>query len=171
MKRVVIFLGAMLLATVLLPSGLTPPLAASATTTYSFNLDPPNTAKAEGGATIRVTGSGTFTFDTEGAGSVVASGSFTEFNKNGSVFARGTWQATAFTSFWAFGGPNPGIQGGQLKITVTLFPDGGPPVTGVSMIVNCRVFASVVGFTEEEGTADGVFTERTGGATLFHLDN
>jgi len=164
MKRVVIFLGAMLLATVLLPSRLVSPVAASATT-YSFNLVGPNTAENQFGRTIRVTGSGTF--DT-GANSVVASGSFTTFLANGSRFHSGTWQATAFTSFDAFGGPNPGLQGGVLEITVTLFRDDGASITGLPMIVTC-VIHSPGGF--EEGTTVGDFTEKTGGTTLFHLDD
>src|SRR5438093_10240987 len=53
MKRVVIFLGAMLLAAVLLP-------VAASGTTYSFSLGPPNTAENFLSRTIRVTGSGTF---------------------------------------------------------------------------------------------------------------
>jgi len=166
MKRVVVFLGAILLAAIFLPSRLAPTAAAGATA-YSFNLDPPNTAVNQFGRTIRVAGSGTF--DT-GANSVVASGSFTTFLANGSRFHSGTWQATAFNSFVAFGGPNPGIQGGVLKITVTLFPDGGAPITGLPMSVTCRVNAPS-GFTGDEGTTVGDFTEKTGGRTLFHLDN
>jgi len=165
MKRVVIFLGTMLLAAVLLPSGLALAVAASATM-YSFNLDPPNTTENSSGETIRLTGSGTF--DTGGGGSVVASGSFTHFNSAGAVVARGTWQATAFNGFNAFGGPNPGTQGGVLDITVTLFPNGGAPVTGVPMEVTC-VVNSPGGF--EEGTTVGDFTEKTGGTTLFHLQD
>jgi len=160
MRRVVISLGAMLLATVLLPS------RASATT-YSFNLGPPNTAENFLGRTIRVTGSGTF--DT-GAKSVVASGSFTTFFANGSRIHSGTWQATAFTSFDPFGGPNPGLQGGVLKITITLFPDDAPPITGLPMTVTCLVNAPS-GFTEDEGTTVADFTEKTGGRTLFHLQD
>ena len=161
MKRVVIFLGAMLLAAVLLP-------VAASGTTYSFSLGPPNTAENPLGRTIRVTGSGSFDTD---ASSVVASGSFTTFFANGSRIHSGTWQATAFSSFRAFGGPNPGIQGGVLEITVTLFPDGGAPITGLPMIVTCVVNAPS-GFTEEdEGTTVADFTEKTGGRTLFHLQN
>ncbi len=166
MRRVVIFLGAMLLAALLLSSRLSPPVAARATA-YSFNLIGPNTAENPFGRTIRVTGSGTF--DT-GAKSVVASGSFTTFLANGSRFRSGTWQATAFTSFAPFGGPNPGTQGGVLKITITLFPDGIAPITGLPMIVTCLVNAPT-GFTGDEGTTVGDFTEKTGGHTLFHLDN
>ncbi len=166
MKRIVVFLGAMLLAAIFLPLRIAPPAAASSTM-YSFNLITPNTAENQFGRTIRVTGSGTF--DT-GGNSVAASGSYTTFLANGSRFHSGTWQATAFISFVPFGGPNPGTQGGVLKITVTLFPEGGSPITGLPMSVTCRVNAPS-GFTGDEGTTVGDFTEKTDGNTLFHLDN
>ncbi len=155
MRRVAIFLGAMLVASIFLPSRLAPPVAASATA-YSFNLIRPNTAENSLGRTIRVTGSGNFD---SGASSVVASGSFTTFFANGARIHSGTWQATAFTSFHPFGGPNPGTQGGFLKITVTLFPDGAVPITGLPMTVTCRVNAPA-GFTEEEGTTVADFRDK-----------
>jgi hypothetical protein len=140
--------------------------AASATTTYSFQLTGPNTAVNPGnGDMIRVTGSGTF--DTS-AHTVVASGSFTHRTSTGMLVARGVWAATAFVGFDSFGGPNNGIQGGVLDITATLFPDGGTPHTGVPIEVVCVVNAPA-GFTEEEGTSVGAFTDHTGGTTLFHL--
>jgi hypothetical protein len=156
------------LLAILMSSAWTGPAAAS-TTTYSFNLIGPNTAMASSapfaGDTIRVTGSGTFN---TAAKTVSASGSFTHIKAEGTVFARGTWRATSFTSFTAFGGPNPGIQGGVLWITVTLFPNGGAPHPGFAMSVTCLVNAPS-GFTGDEGTTVGPFTEKTGGNTLFHL--
>jgi len=141
-------------------------LQATAATSWTFNLISPNTAKAESGPftgdTIRVTGSGAF-----GTGSIVGDGSFTHIKADGTVFARGVWQATGFGSFTPFGGPSPGAQGGQLRLTVTLLPDGGSPVAGVPMSLTCLVNAPA-GFTEEEGTTVGAFTEKTGGKTLFH---
>jgi hypothetical protein len=128
-----------------------------------FTLQKPNTAvNPRTGETISTTGAGSFN-----AGGIVASGSFTHFNAAGSVVARGTWAATGSTSFVRFGGPNPGVEGGQLTFSATLFPDGGSPVTGVPVIVTCRVNAPS-GFTDEEGTTVGAFTEHTGGTTLFH---
>ena len=142
--------------------------AASASTAYSFNLHVPNTAvNPDNGDIIRVTGSGTF--DTS-ADAVVASGSFTHTHSNGALVARGVWVATGFSSFDAFGGPSPGFQGGVLEITATLLPAGGAPVTGVPITVNCLINAPG-GFTGDEGTAVGAFTERTGGATFFHLNS
>src|SRR5262249_11418392 len=149
-----------------LSSHLTPPVAAEATT-YGFNLIHPNTAENPLGRTIRVTGSGTF--DT-GAKSVAASGSFTTFLADGSRFRSGTWQATAFISFNPFGGPDPGTQGGLLKLTITLFPDGFASIPGLPMTVTCRINAPT-GFTGDEGTTIADFTEKTGGNTLFHLEN
>jgi hypothetical protein len=137
--------------------------AVSSSDPTGFELAKPNTAvNPSTGETIRTTGSGSFN-----AGSIVASGSFTHFNAAGSVVARGTWAATGFTSFVGFGGPHPGFEGGQLKFSATLFPDGGSPVTGVPVSVTCRVNAPS-GFTDEEGTTVGAFTEKTGGTTLFN---
>ncbi len=140
------------------------PAIQASSPTYSFNLDPPNKAMDSSGNTIRVTGSGNFD---PAAATVVASGSFTEFDASGAVVARGTWRATQFVSFVAFGGPHPGIFGGVLQLTVTLSPKGGPPQTDVPMSITCVVFAPP---GNEEGTTVGDFTEKSGGTTLFHLN-
>lgn len=142
--------------------------ASASSTAYTFNLLGPNTAEALSGDfagdTIRLTGSGAF--DTA-AQTVVASGSFTHIKADGSVFARGTWQATAFTNFASFGGKNNGQQGGELDIVVTLFPVGGTSNPGLAMTVTCELGNVPPG--TEEGTSLGVFTEKTGGFTLMHL--
>jgi hypothetical protein len=133
----------------------------------SFNLISPNTARnPTTGDIIRTTGSGSFDAT---ARTILASGSFTHFRANGSVVARGTWAATAFTSFWRFGGPNPGTQGGVLVFAATLFPVGGSPVPGLPVTVTCLV-KKPSGFTGEEGTTVGAFTDKTDGMTLFHLN-
>jgi hypothetical protein len=142
------------------------PAAFAAATPNSFNLIKPNTSTAPSGDTIRVTGSGTF--DTT-AKSIVASGSFTHTDSTGAIVARGTWMATGFTSFKSFGGPNPGTQGGVLWFTATLFPDGGAPHLGILMSITCLVGLGP-GHGFEEGTTVGVFTDVTGGTTLFHID-
>ena len=167
MKRVVVFLGAILLVATLLPSRLAPPIAASGTT-FSFNLIGPNTAvNSSVGETIGVTGAGTFD---PGAGTVEASGAFIVFNSAGAEVTLGNWKATAFNGFNAFGGPNPGTQGGVLEITATFFPNNGGALKGVPMSVTCLVNAPS-GFTEDEGTTIADFTEKTGGTTLFHLED
>ncbi len=154
----------LLLCLIVLPFALAATVATASSTGFSFSLTGPNFAENPStGDTIRVTGSGTFD---PSAGTVTASGSFTHFLSDGSVFARGTWVATGFTSFTGFGGPNNGHQGGVLAITVTLFPDGGAPVTGVPMTITCVVNAPAG--TEEGTTVDG-FTEKTGGLTLMHV--
>jgi hypothetical protein len=140
--------------------------AAASDATFSFNLIGPNITAAPDGATLRTTGSGSFE---AGAGTIVASGSFTHFLANGTVFAKGTWKATAFVSFRAFGGPNAGTQGGLLQLIVALFPDGGAAVTELPMSITCRVNAPT-GFTEEEGVTLASFTDKVRGATLFHLN-
>src|SRR6266566_5062105 len=129
------------------------PVAEAANQTYGFNLVGPQITSAASGASVRTTGS------------------FAQFNADGSVAARGTWVATGFVSFIAFGGPTPGIQGGVLQITVTLFFQGGGQQTDVPMTVTCLVNAPS-GFTGDEGITLGVFTHSIPfghSHTLFHL--
>ncbi len=141
--------------------------AAAGSTTYTFTLMGPNTALAPSGPhagdTIRVTGSGTFE---PAAGTIVASGSFTHVNADGTVHERGTWQASGLTGFTGFGGPSPGRQGGVLWLVVTHFPNGEAPHPGIAMRVTSAINAppGVV-----EGTTVGGFTVKTGGKARFHL--
>lgn len=147
-----------------------PPRATAAQPTGGFVLSPPNTARDLGtGNTIRVAGSGSF----EDGGTVVAHGSFTRFNDTGAVIDKGTWEATDFVDFISFGGPNPGLQGGELDLKVTLFPKGGAPEPDTDMNVFCCIAAVPPCFTllpvRAEGTTVGSFTVKTGGVTLFNL--
>jgi hypothetical protein len=112
-----------------------------------------------------MTGSGTF--DTT-VRTVTAGGSFTLFDADGSAISRGTWTATAFGSFDSQGGLSDGLQGGVLKITITLLPKSGSPVTGVAMSVTCP-FESGAFDEDDDGTTVGDFTKVTGGLTVFHL--
>ncbi len=167
MKKLAMYLSVTLLATVLSTLALASPTA-NTDPTYSFTLNGPQAAADPNtGNTILVTGSGSF--DTADSGTVIGSGSFTIFNSGGAVISRGTWKATSFVSFDSFGGFNPGIQGGVLNITVTLSPNAGAPVTGVSMTVTCRVKAPP-NFTGAEGITLGSFTHTIAGHTLFHLN-
>ena len=146
---------------------LATPAAVAANTTVSFELDGPQiTANPSTGGKIATTGAGSFD---PSAKRVVASGSFAEFNPNGSVAASGRWVATGFVSFMLFGGPNPGTQGGTLQITITLFVHGGAPQTDVPMTVNCLIDAPS-GFSGAEGDTIGDFTDSVRGHTLFHLN-
>ncbi len=147
-----------------------PPRATAAQPTGGYVLSPPNTAENPAtGNTIRVAGSGSF--NAEG-GTVVASGAFRRFTPAGAVIDKGTWEATDFVNFVSFGGPNPGFQGGELSLAVTLFPKGGDPEPGTPMNVFCCIRAdppcSTLPF-RAEGTTVGSFTEKTGGVTLFNL--
>jgi hypothetical protein len=142
-------------------------LATAADLTYSFSFFGPQVNSAPSGPfagdTIRVTGSGSFD---PGAATVVAGGSFTVSDpSSGAIVQRGTWKATAFGSFQAFGGPKSGIQGGTLQITVTM-----GSMTDVSMTVNCLI-AAPAGFPGAEGIVIGDFTQVVRGATLFHLND
>src|SRR5260370_33556419 len=104
--------------------------ATAADLTYSFSFFGPQVSSAPSGAfagdIIQVTGSGSFD---PGAATVVAGGSFTVSQPSGSVVQRGTWKATAFDSFQAFGRPRAGFQGGTVQITVTMVLNGGSPGT------------------------------------------
>ncbi len=149
---------------VVFPFAFAAATATASATGFSFNFEGPVLVENPiTGDTLRLTGAGTFN---PTAGAVAASGSFTHFLSDGSVFRRGTWAATGFTSFTGFGGPNNGLQGGVLALTVTLFPDGGAPVTGVPMTITCMIFAPPG--TEEGVTLDG-FTELTSGTSVMHV--
>jgi hypothetical protein len=167
-KRVPVWL-AILLATTLLTLAAAS-AAVAKDVTYSFSLLGPQTA-TNGTQTIAVTGAGSFD---PTAATVVASGTFEiTNNSNGAVVSAGTWKATAFNSFCSRGGIS-GEQGGVLVITVTLFPKGGEPITGVTLTVNCLI-GSGCSAVAEGVTVTGVagfsdFTDVMRGATLFHLN-
>lgn len=141
--------------------------AAASGTNFGFNLVGPQSTMAVSepiaGDTLVTTGSGSFDTSTD---AIVASGSFTHIKANGTVFDKGTWQATSFVSFAAFGGPNPGLQGGELKFQANFLPDRGAPSTRLVTVV-CRINAPS-GFTASKGVTVGLFTNVTRGATLFH---
>ena len=167
MRKFGISVSVTLLAAVLSTLAIASPTG-STDPTYSFNFTGPSTAEDPSTLnTIQLTGSGSF--DTADSGTVIGSGSFTIFNSGGAVISRGTWKATGFVSFCSRGGPNPGLQGGVLVITVSL--NGGAPV---NMTVNCRVKGPSVPDNPcspgPEGVAVGNFTNITGGHTLFHLN-
>ncbi len=153
-----------LLGLVVCPFAFAAATATASATGFSFNFEGPALVENPSTSdTLRLTGAGTFN---PTAGTVTASGSFTHFLSDGSVFRRGTWAATGFSSFTGFGGPNNGLQGGILAITVTLFPDGGAPVTGMPMTITCMISAPPG--VEEGVTLDG-FTELTSGTTVMHV--
>ncbi len=169
MKKFLSMLLSVFLVTALPLVALAQP-APAADPTYGFSFFGPQVSSSPSGPfagdTVRVTGSGSFD---PGAATVVASGSFTISDPSGSVVQRGTWKATAFGGFQAFGGPRPGFQGGALQITVTVFFNGGPQLTGISMTVICLIAAPPG--TGAEGITIGEFTQVVRGATLFHLND
>ena len=134
--------------------------------TWTFNLAKGCTSQNAAGETIRTTGEGAFD---PGAGAVAGSGSYSLRNAQGKVTVHGSWSATAFGSFTSDGGLNNGLQGGILNITVTLYPDGGAPQSGVLMTVICPF---VNGAPDEAGDATlvGDFTTRIDGETVFHIE-
>ena len=96
MKKItIVSLTALLLVATLVTLVPAPAVAASGTA-FSFTLTGPSTSEDPStGDTIRVTGSGSFDTDT---GSVTGGGSFTHFNVDGSVFAKGTWVASELSA-------------------------------------------------------------------------
>ena len=157
--------------TILIATVSTLPLvlpAAASGTSFGFTLVGPQSTEGTGvvdGDTLQTTGSGSFDIST---GTIVASGSFTHIKADGTVFDKGTWQANSFVNFTGFGGPNPGLQGGELKFQATFSPNGGTPSTRMVTIV-CLINAPA-GFTAHEGVTVGLFTDVTRGATLFHAN-
>ncbi|HET8922204.1 MAG TPA: hypothetical protein VFN26_04320 [Candidatus Acidoferrum sp.] len=166
MKKLVLFAFLTMLVVTLSTFPLVLPAVASGTI-FGFNLVGPQSTMAVSGPiagdTLQTTGSGSFDTST---GTIVASGSFTHIKADGTVFDKGAWQANSFVSFTAFGGPNPGLQGGELKFQATFSPNGGTPSTRMVTVV-CRINAPA-GFTAHEGVTVGLFTDVTRGATLFH---
>ncbi len=138
--------------------------------TYSFDLTGPQTNKDPNtNHTIALTGAGSFD---PSATTVVASGTFAIFSSSGSPLSFGTWKATGFDSFCPRGGPSSGVQGGVLVITVTFFPHGAEPITGVTITVNCLVGTGCSPGAEGVTVTGSVgnFTDVVHGRTLFHLN-
>jgi hypothetical protein len=135
---------------------------------YGFTLVGPNTARnPETGATITLTGTGTFE---DFLGVVSAKGVFTQNDAQGKVLAKGSWVATAFDSFESDGGLNNGAQGGTLKLEVTLFPKGGAPIAAGTMTIVCPLEEGADELDEEhDGTTVGDYSEIVGGITAFRL--
>jgi len=141
------------------------PLAAAHGAVYGFELGPRNTTQNASGDTISTTGAGRF--DT-GLATVAAGGTFVVSDRKGHINSHGTWTATAFDSFDAQGGLNNGLQGGVLKITITLSPNGGTAITGVPMSFTCP-FEDGAFDEADDGTTIGDFTKITGGGGAFLL--
>jgi hypothetical protein len=148
------------------------PMNASAqTTSWSFTLTGPSTAMAPasvpvfGGDTLRVTGSGSFDTATQ---AITGGGSYQIIRPDGTVVDRGTWAATTFVHFTSYGGRGPGFQGGLLGLGVTATSSvTGLVFANIPSTVSCRVNAPPG--APEEGITSGVFSESTGGLTLFHM--
>ncbi len=172
-KKMIVLLSSLLIAVALVP-GLQGFVYATSPSAYNFNLIGPNQSRATStlpgtpivaGAVLRLAGSGSFDIS---SGTASGGGSFTHYNPDGSVFARGTWVVTGFQSFNPYGGPSSGIQGGLLLVTITLF---GPEATfaGLTLQVSCLV-NSPSGAPGEGTTILGLFPVPVGGSTLFHVE-
>ncbi len=150
-----------------------------AETLYSFTFVGPNVAEAantipgthvKAGDLFRLTGSGVFDTSTDTAS---GGGSFEHINFDGSVHARGTWTVTAFVSFTPYGGPDPGKQGGLLRILIHGVNTDGETVNLMLQIV-CLVGDAPLGAVEgvtvwTPNGAVAAFGIVVVGHTLFHL--
>jgi hypothetical protein len=145
-----------------------PALAATATSTYSFDLATVNTATSPNGGTMcgttmagdtmTVTGSGTFN---PAAKIIRAKGTFVHYSATGTVRCQGTWKATSFTDF---GANDQGEEGGMLSMVVTHYCTMGMTMTGIPMTVTSTVNAPS-GYAQ--GTTVGDFTQATGGTVVM----
>jgi hypothetical protein len=145
--------------------GLVGSVASARAAVYGFNMDPPTTTQNAAGQTIRITGGGSF--DTA-LGTVLGNGSYSIADPAGKVVERGVWVATTFGSFDSQGGPNRGLQGGVLHISIALLPNGGTPRSNIPMTVICA-FENGEFVEGEDATLVGDFVTATGGESVFHL--
>src|SRR5213592_1214641 len=117
------------------------PIAAHASQ-WGFAINNPTTAVNPATAQqIRIHGAGLFD---DLSGAVSGGGSYSVINASGKVVERGTWAATSYVGFDPQGGENKGIQGGTLRIMITLMPVHGSARTGQLMTIVCP-------FEESEG--------------------
>jgi hypothetical protein len=132
--------------------------------------------------TIQLSGAGTFdpgTRTASGGGAFTIYNAFDDAELGGPIFY-GTWKATDVISWQPDGGPNPGLQGGILKVHINLtFTAGlkhefkGLTDTGVTLIIICPF---VNGQFVESGDAINidylgfeVFATNPTGLTSFHI--
>jgi hypothetical protein len=114
------------------------------------------------GDRITVTGAGTFNTTSR---TVHAAGVFAHYTASGAIHCKGTWWATDFTSFVAFGADRSGRVGGVLSIVVAHdCATMGMTMTGIPMTITSTVKAPL-GYVQ--GTAVGEFTQPLGGAVAF----
>jgi hypothetical protein len=126
-------------------------IAKIATQTYQYlvGVDPlcelapdacPDVSRASSGETVEITGSGSFTVFSK---SVTGSGNFTHKAADGTVVAKGTWEAVQLLSFQSYGsaaaqGLPKNLWGGKVLIRVQLFVGGNPVFTGI-LRVTCML--------------------------------
>jgi len=159
-----------------------PLVGAEGETSYSFTFVGPNFSKAaatipgthvKAGDWLRIVGAGTFDTSTLG---VSGGGAYTHINFDGTVHGRGIWTVKEFVSFNSYGGPNPGKQGGLLKIIIHAISTSEVAeftfMVQISCLVNAPPGAPAEGFNVWGGPnyAVPVFGIVVSGRTLFHLN-
>ena len=169
----------------LLCAALFGPLTSASATEWGFTLIGSPSAERSGDPdheTIQMTGAGTFD---PGKGTASGGGAFVVFNAFdepdfGGPIIHGTWKATRVISWTPDGGLNNGLQGGTLKLAVTVFFRNGlvPELKGFS--ADCFELTIICPFVNgafvESGDAINVnicglelFDTNHSGLTVFHI--
>ena len=140
--------------------------------TYQFlagvpPVEGPDQATAPHGATVDLTGSGTFM---AGPGrSASGGGTYTMKDASGNVTSTGTWTVTGMQGFvnYGDGAPQgaPGVNGGQLRLMVAL-SNGAEGVLTITCLLGSPPAGKDEGVTLVLGQG-GQFTKSTGGETAF----
>jgi hypothetical protein len=142
----------------------------------------PDISRAANGDTVSLAGQGTIsTGDDEngGAGDATGHGTFVHMKPDGTVFAQGTWRATALVSFTSYGsgsvqGLPANFLGGLATISITIRPDGSHHALHGILAIECELGHPPS--TAVEGVTLTVpnlitFNTKVSGITLFIADS
>jgi hypothetical protein len=143
------------------------PLASSNASVYSWDTNNPNTAVNPNTGQV-ITIQGACVFDTS-AKTVSGQGSYKITAPSGTVVSRGQWSATSFVSYVSDGGYSNGLQGGTLKIYITLYPTSGGALANQLMTTICPIENGVFDEDDDGTTVGGFTTINAGSITVFHL--
>jgi hypothetical protein len=128
---------------------------------YELTLIGENTSLAPSGAAIKLEGTGRFNPLVE---TVKAGGTFTQYDSDGTALRRGTWKTVTFVRFQRFPGPEGRALGGVLDVVASFVSDGRLEQLPMRFVSGVNKPAT---FGDEEGTAVGPFTEKSGGTVRF----
>ena len=165
----------------LLVFALTPLVLAHGNVNYEYLIGTGFTSEegkvismAPNGETVEILGNGTFSTKPK---MITGSGTAIHRNKNGTIVARGTWQATKLISFKSYGSASAQslpkeFEGGRALIKVSIKPDGFNQSFDGTLTVTC-LLGDEVPKKQEEGIRLAIravpinFNKEISGATLF----